>query len=188
MLQRVKDNTYYIKKMGNKHFNFKFSKLLLHLLLLAIKTSSAVFCRRYRLVKTARISLNIHFPCKPSVYGKTYKVNKRREKMSCGYCSCIKQNIMSDEEWNRLLMSLFSNLATKGSECSTLQIWWKVSKLWGDCNRALTGKQTWVKHYCTHCFVLGGIFSGNLFSWAPQIQLLRQETFACYLQTNPSTH
>lgn len=37
------------------------------LLLLAMKTSSPVFCSRYRLENTARISLNIHFPWRPSV-------------------------------------------------------------------------------------------------------------------------
>lgn len=41
-------------------------------LLLAMKTSTAVFCSRWHLEKTARISLNIHFPCRPSVYAKTW--------------------------------------------------------------------------------------------------------------------
>lgn len=36
-------------------------------LLLAMKISTAVFCSRYRLEKMARISVNSHFPWRPSV-------------------------------------------------------------------------------------------------------------------------
>ena len=69
-----------------------------HLLLLAMKTSTAVFWRRYRLEKTARISLNIHFPCRPSVYAKTWKDRENRDE--CRVIKAVwKPSILSGDMW-----------------------------------------------------------------------------------------